>query len=820
MDEKSCGYMTCPDSGTPEPSPSDSACLEPPSAESLKRAEIEREEGVAAQAELLQKVLDNMRGDLGTCKVEGWSCNSNFIEHRIQVQDKDHVLDVLALEDNPDVRMVFGGVRTWSIDGDEDDVVLEIPRAHPQVKKLEEAVMERRGNRPASNVLDFVVGMDGKTVRYANLADLPHLFIAAGGERAIINKNRFIDSILCSLLMNAKPDEVQFAIASAQGSRGDGKWFDEYNGLPHLIAPVAFGTEQTIELLRGCVEVHMRKRYRSLENDRLKCENANSRLDKQATDGNRALASFPKLVIIVSEFNDPRSGTDILRCIAKDGPAVGIHLIVATAMFDCGRIFGRLLEKSESRDDSLVALFESLKRRIVLAVSNDWRTRCFIGRFGAEKLLCTGELMTDSGWRLEGKSRILQSLDASPEFRNYLLSYWKGQQATCTQGEDDGGASAVSCEGDEHTGQMETKARALRIALRRLGCDPCITECAEGPASTTFRLLFDSQDDISRVCGSKNDLIRMLGAENVYVSEADSGECSALVEVVTGWSRMLSFKDVAANRTSEVLKRPMGFMLGIDAEGSVAGADLAALPHVLITGGSAKDRANVVNGILLSMFAGEAAESLRFVLIDSDGAKLGAYADVSCLAMPVMRAPGALRWVLEEMNRRYAVFARLRVRDLAMYTKLATQGWESGQGLLENMAPLVVVVSDLIALFVTYGEEVLHIVTQLAKRGRDVGIHLVVATGVAGISADYMQAVLNNMPHRVVLHVSNETESCEICGAPGSERLLAHGDLLFYDGTDSSPRHIQGFDVLDEERKAVIERLKLNLPEARVNDGR
>lgn len=108
MDEKSCGYMTCPDSGTPEPSPSDSACLEPPSAESLKRAEIEREEGVAAQAELLQKVLDNMRGDLGTCKVEGWSYNSNFIEHRIQVQDKDHVLDVLAFEDNPDVRMVFG----------------------------------------------------------------------------------------------------------------------------------------------------------------------------------------------------------------------------------------------------------------------------------------------------------------------------------------------------------------------------------------------------------------------------------------------------------------------------------------------------------------------------------------------------------------------------------------------------------------------------------------------------------------------------------------------------------------------------------------
>ena len=816
MDEKSCGYMTCPDSGTLEPSPSDSACLEPPSAESLKRAEIEREEGVAAQAELLQKVLDNMRGDLGTCKVEGWSYNSNFIEHRIRVQDTDHVLDVLALEDNPDVRMVFGAVRAWSIDGDEGDVVLEIPRAHPQVKKLEEAVMERRGNRPASNVLDFVVGMDGKTVRYANLADLPHLFIAAGGERAIINKNRFIDSILCSMLMNAKPDEVQFAIASAQGSKGDGKWFDEYNGLPHLIAPVAFGTEQTIELLRGCVEVHMRKRYRSLENDRLKCENANSRLDEQATDGNRALASFPKLVIIVSEFNDLRSGTDILRCIAKDGPAVGIHLIVATARFDCASVFGRLLP--ESRDDSLVALFESLKRRIVLAVSNGWRTRRIIGRFGAEKLLCTGELMTDSGWRLEGKSRILQSLDASPEFRNYLLSYWKGQQATCTQGEDDGGASAVSCEGDEHTGQMETKA--LRLALCRLGCDPCITECAEGPASTTFRLLFDSQDDISRVCGSKNDLIRMLGAENVYASEADSGECSALVEVVTGWSRILSFKDVAANRTSEVLKRPMGFMLGIDAEGSVAGADLAALPHVLITGGSAKDRANVVSGILLSMFAGEAAESLRFVLIDSDEAKLGAYADVSCLAMPVMRAPGALRWVLEEMNRRYAVFARLRVRDLAMYTKLATQGWESGRGLLENMAPLVVVVSDLIALFVTYGEEVLHIVTQLAKRGRDVGIHLVVATGVAGISADYMQAVLNNMPHRVVLHVSNETESCEICGAPGSERLLAHGDLLFYDGTDSNPRHIQGFDVLDEERKAVIERLKLNLPEARVNDGR
>ena len=140
--------------------------------------------------------------------------------------------------------------------------------------------------------------------------------------------------------------------------------------------------------------------------------------------------------------------------------------------------------------------------------------------------------------------------------------------------------------------------------------------------------------------------------------------------------------------------------------------------------------------------------------------------------------------------------------------------------MLENMAPLVVVVSDLIALFVTYGEEVLHIVTQLAKRGRDVGIHLVVATGVAGISADYMQAVLNNMPCYVVLHTSNEAESRRICGEPGAERLLPHGDLLFYDGTDSSPRHIQGFDVLDEERKAVIERLKLNLPEARVNDGR
>ena len=370
---KAYEHSSYPIPGAAKPTSPASPALEPPSLECLRRAKVAREEGAEAQAELLQKALDTMKEDLGACQVESWSYNANFVEHRIRVQDRSHVLDVLALGESPNVHRLFGAVRTWHSDGDADTVVLEVPRVSPQACGIEEVVAQL-GVRPALDCLDFAVGTDGTTVRHANLASLPRLFIASAGECSTVNKNKFLDAILCSLLMHAGPNELQLAIAS---SGYDGKWFAEYDGLPHLIAPVATNYEQATKLLRRCVEVEMRNRYQLLHDAAPAQEPANDGPDNHPTNVDCGAAPFPKLVVIVSELANlmPTSYRNALRVIAEDGPAVGIHLIAATTNLRAWHYV--------TNSDPDTSLSRCLERRICLAVEEQEESSLIIGHPGA-----------------------------------------------------------------------------------------------------------------------------------------------------------------------------------------------------------------------------------------------------------------------------------------------------------------------------------------------------------------------------------------------------------------------------------------------------
>ena len=376
---------------------------------------------------------------------------------------------------------------------------------------------------------------------------------------------------------------------------------------------------------------------------------------------------------------------------------------------------------------------------------------------------------------------------------------------------------------------LERNARLLETVLDDFNVKGEITAVRTGPVVTMYELEPAPGIKASRVIGLADDISRNMSAISARVSSIP-GRTVMGIELPNADRQMVSFKELVACEKFAASKGALPIILGKDIAGEPIVADLATMPHLLVAGTTGSGKSVGLNCILLSLLYRLTPAQCRMILVDPKVLELKSYDDIPHLLSPVVTEPAkavrALKWAVEEMERRYRQMSELSVRNLAGFNEkvstAAAKGKplgrriqigfdpETGEGLFEEqqldyqpLPQIVVIVDELADLMVTVGKEVEVLIQRLSQKSRAAGIHLIMATQRP--SVDVITGVIKaNLPTRISFAVTSRIDSRTILGEQGAEQLLGKGDMLYKPSTDPIKR-VHGPFVSDEEVERIAD---------------
>jgi S-DNA-T family DNA segregation ATPase FtsK/SpoIIIE len=376
---------------------------------------------------------------------------------------------------------------------------------------------------------------------------------------------------------------------------------------------------------------------------------------------------------------------------------------------------------------------------------------------------------------------------------------------------------------------LERNARLLETVLDDFNVKGEITAVRTGPVVTMYELEPAPGIKASRVIGLADDIARNMSAISARVSSIP-GRTVMGIELPNADRQMVSFKELVASETFANHKGLLPIILGKDIAGEPIVADLAAMPHLLVAGTTGSGKSVGLNCILLSLLYRLTPAQCRLILVDPKVLELKSYDDIPHLLSPVVTEPAkavrALKWAVEEMERRYRMMSEIGVRNLAGFNdKIRTAAAkgkplgrriqigfdpETGEELYEDrqldyqvLPQIVLIVDELADLMVTVGKEIEVLIQRLSQKSRAAGIHLIMATQRP--SVDVITGVIKaNLPTRISFAVTSRIDSRTILGEQGAEQLLGKGDMLYKPNTDPIKR-VHGPFVSDEEVERIAE---------------
>ena len=376
---------------------------------------------------------------------------------------------------------------------------------------------------------------------------------------------------------------------------------------------------------------------------------------------------------------------------------------------------------------------------------------------------------------------------------------------------------------------LERNARLLETVLDDFNVKGEITAVRTGPVVTMYELEPAPGIKASRVIGLADDIARNMSAISARVS-AIPGRTVMGIELPNADRQMVSFKELVACEQFAQAKGLLPIILGKDIAGAPIVADLAAMPHLLVAGTTGSGKSVGLNTILLSLLYRLTPAQCRLILVDPKVLELKSYDDIPHLLSPVVTEPAkavrALKWAVEEMERRYRMMSELSVRNISGFNdKIRTAqakgkplgrriqiGFdpETGEELFEEqqldyqvLPQIVVIVDELADLMVTVGKEIEVLIQRLSQKSRAAGIHLIMATQRP--SVDVITGVIKaNLPTRISFAVTSRIDSRTILGEQGAEQLLGKGDMLYKPNTDPIKR-VHGPFVSDEEVERIAD---------------
>ena len=355
------------------------------------------------------------------------------------------------------------------------------------------------------------------------------------------------------------------------------------------------------------------------------------------------------------------------------------------------------------------------------------------------------------------------------------------------------------------TGDLRTNAAIIKRTLQNFNIPVEMGHVNIGPTVTQYTLKPAEGIKLSRITSLSNDLALALASHPIRIEAPIPGKSLVGIEVPNQTRGEVRLRDLIENPTFWNAPSRLTFVLGKDVSGNPAYADLAKMPHLLVAGSTGSGKTVFLNSLILSLIYRNSPHILKFVLIDPKRVEFPVYKGIPHLINSVIcdnnKSVTALNWLIEEMERRFDIFSKVKAKDINSYNEQVVNGNAS-------LIPYIVLIIDELAdLMVAKGREVETAIVRLAQMARAVGIHLVVATQRPSVEV-ITGLIKANITSRVAFQVASQIDSRTVFDMAGAEKLLGRGDMLFISSEVSKPKRIQAPLVTEKEVKKVVKFLK------------
>jgi DNA segregation ATPase FtsK/SpoIIIE, S-DNA-T family len=351
---------------------------------------------------------------------------------------------------------------------------------------------------------------------------------------------------------------------------------------------------------------------------------------------------------------------------------------------------------------------------------------------------------------------------------------------------------------------MDEQGENLVETLSYFQIQAHIESIVQGPAVTQFEITVGQGTKVSKVRNLADDIKLALAAKDIRIDAPIPGKRSIGIEIPNRISRSVRLSEVTDSESFRNSDSPLEAALGLDLTGKPVTIDLRKMPHGLIAGATGSGKSVCINSILVSLLYKADPNELKLMLIDPKMVELAPFNHIPHLVSPVITdvkaATAALKWAVEEMERRYQLFMHSGARKIEAYNKMCDEN-----GMYAQKLPyLLIVIDELADLMMMSPQDVEDSICRITQKARAAGIHLIVATQRP--SVDVITGLIkSNIPTRIAFSVSSQIDSRTILDAQGAERLLGRGDMLYLGNGMSAPTRIQGTFVTDDEIEEIIE---------------
>ena len=364
--------------------------------------------------------------------------------------------------------------------------------------------------------------------------------------------------------------------------------------------------------------------------------------------------------------------------------------------------------------------------------------------------------------------------------------------------------------GDVETLEKELleKAEQLKEVLGSFKVEVEIKGISRGPSVTRYEVRPAFGVKVSRITSLSDDIALNLAAQGVRIEAPVPGKSAVGIEVPNSQKDTVSLRELLESPEFQKSRSKLTFGVGKDIAGNVIIGDIAKMPHMIIAGATGSGKSVCTNSIIMSILYHAAPDEVKLILIDPKIVEFRVYDGIPHLLIPVVtdpkKAAGALNWAVQEMLRRYDIFASNSVRNLEDYNRICEEKPELG---LQKMPQIVICIDELADLMMTASKEVEEAICRLAQLARAAGMHLIIATQRP--TTDIITGLIKaNIPSRIALSVMSQIDSRIILDCGGAEKLLGHGDMLYLPNGQPKPVRVQGCYVSTQEIETVVEFIK------------
>lgn len=373
-------------------------------------------------------------------------------------------------------------------------------------------------------------------------------------------------------------------------------------------------------------------------------------------------------------------------------------------------------------------------------------------------------------------------------------------------------------------GDTRQNAQIIHDTLSEFNIEAAMGDINVGPKVTQYTLRPPSGVKLTRITALETNIALNLAAQSLRIEAPIPGQKAVGIEVPNRKAAEVRLRSTLSSKQWAAARDPLSFGIGKDISGQVVVGELGKMPHLLIAGQTGSGKSVMINTLLCSLLYRNSPSDMKLILVDPKQVEMAPYADIPHLLTPVINEPektiSALKWAVNEMERRYKLLAGEKIRSIKEYNKrlqsrakkiaIADENGNIQEHEDGSMPYIVIVIDEMSDLMMMAKKDVETLIVRLAQKSRAVGIHLVLATQRPSVNV-ITGLIKANVPARIAFTVASQVDSITILDQSGAEKLLGQGDMLFYVTSMSKPKRIQGAWVTDDEVNKITDHLRMQM---------